>query len=643
MQLEFFYILESNSGLENIEITFSEDFSFRCSLEVNEISIYAETKTPQINRYIFKDFPNIIRTDLIVGENGSGKSTILECLKEGGVEDTIWIAIFYNINNNKWYFQQNNEYQELKVNLYINTILQKEYPISIYDIDDTMYRSCLVTTAQNTDWFYKYKYHDENEYINMMLSVFDFVNTGKYILNEFMPVHNLRFSFTIQLHFIKWMNENRDILYEIPEKLKSILVMATDFLGAMFIKAERNIIGDGNICVEYLKFLNYSSDFMVNQFNKTINGYQNHVVNGLKMLLYLDWIITSYVNSGDEQLVLQCINDRKYKNIVTFNEYLFLIIKEIISKDVFNKSIIKAYIEFDFVNKIFDAVSINDMIVEIHSSSSMEFSMRMDGSVTELPKCKHIVYLTSMYMASSMKSQYIDDPFIMHHVGYCNLSTGEMDYINLFAQIYQKVFLLNDEEVADNVLLLLDEPDRAFHPEWSRKLMYTLLSTVNELFKNDKKKCQLIITTHSPFMVSDLPSNCVTALKVERNSYNNTRSTCKVKKCFAANIYDLLNDGFYMEAPVGNLAKKNIQKLLDTIEGLDNISIKQQEKVKYIEAMLNEISDQLVRGRIYEIYNKKRTELLIDSNQMDYLINEIYFLKKEIEIIKKQVNHNDSD
>jgi len=94
------------------------------------------------------------------------------------------------------------------------------------------------------------------------------------------------------------------------------------------------------------------------------------------------------------------------------------------------------------------------------------------------------------------------------------LSAGEK---NLFYRSsYLKMMNLNES------ILLIDEPEVSLHPAWQQKIL--------GLYKNAGKNNQVIMATHSPFILSsvepkslfllfqDTKANCITVLNMERDS-----------------------------------------------------------------------------------------------------------------------------
>lgn len=73
------------------------------------------------------------------------------------------------------------------------------------------------------------------------------------------------------------------------------------------------------------------------------------------------------------------------------------------------------------------------------------------------------------------------------------LSSGEKQIV------FRGSFLLKDKESCKGALILIDEPEISLHPSWQLKI----LSFFKKLFtdKNGEQTSQLIITTHSPFIL----------------------------------------------------------------------------------------------------------------------------------------------
>lgn len=163
-----------------------------------------------------------------------------------------------------------------------------------------------------------------------------------------------------------------------------------------------------------------------------------------------------------------------------------------------------------------------------------------------------------------------------------NLSTGELRFIDLFADLYE---IFNKDMGAnvgrDNMnnqtmILLFDEPDSCLHPEWARQFIYALNSILNvKPFAEKSINYQIILTTHSPIMLSDIPSEHIICMegKEEKSGENKEKSRkIEVHKAdfgFASNIYDIMKSSFFMEKYFGEFASRFVDDLTSKCSKLE--------------------------------------------------------------------------
>lgn len=74
-----------------------------------------------------------------------------------------------------------------------------------------------------------------------------------------------------------------------------------------------------------------------------------------------------------------------------------------------------------------------------------------------------------------------------------DLSSGEKQIV------FRGAFLLRDKEALNGAVVLIDEPEISMHPKWQNKIM----DFYKKIFqnKNGKQTSQIIVTTHSPFII----------------------------------------------------------------------------------------------------------------------------------------------
>lgn len=185
------------------------------------------------------------------------------------------------------------------------------------------------------------------------------------------------------------------------------------------------------------------------------------------------------------------------------------------------------------------------------------------------------------------------------------MSSGERQQIFTFATIAYHLFNLlsvqDNERIAyKNVNIVLDELEICFHPELQRSLVNNLLTFLKGLKLNEVMAFNIILSTHSPYILSDMPESNILMLK-------DGKKEVKKDKCFGANIYDLLCNHFFMDEFIGEFAGKKIDDLIDIINAAA-VSEKERKKLPIVRRDVERISDELIRQKLLE-----RIEILLTN------------------------------
>lgn len=136
---------------------------------------------------------------------------------------------------------------------------------------------------------------------------------------------------------------------------------------------------------------------------------------------------------------------------------------------------------------------------------------------------------------------------------YKGLSDGE----HQFLQVVGIVMMIEES----GCLFLLDEPDTHYNPIWRSKLVYTInqiLKNQNEKKKKQSRLQEILITTHSPFVVSDLR---------KRNVYLFEKPQTKVKfkpchfETYGASASIIMDEIFGKDNSISEMAKSDLKDL----------------------------------------------------------------------------------
>lgn len=157
-----------------------------------------------------------------------------------------------------------------------------------------------------------------------------------------------------------------------------------------------------------------------------------------------------------------------------------------------------------------------------------------------------------------------------------SLSSGERQLLNVLCTIVYHLFNLrskfsdNDRVVSGGtnedlkypyVNIIMDEGELYFHPKYQTRFVKALLMAIATMQLSNKiVGINIICTTHSPFILSDIPNCNILFLK------DGLPVDMKNSKTFCANVYDILANGFFMDRFVGDFAFDKVRALMECIE-----------------------------------------------------------------------------
>lgn len=174
-----------------------------------------------------------------------------------------------------------------------------------------------------------------------------------------------------------------------------------------------------------------------------------------------------------------------------------------------------------------------------------------------------------------------DNNFIeIFNLEFKGLSSGQQAILNMYSSFYDVLDKIEDKK---NVLVLMDEPELYFHPEWQRKYIYFIVEFFNTYYKN--KNVQIIFTSNSPYVLSDLNNSSVIMMEKEEEN-----------KTFAGNIMNLLIDNYFMEDTIGKFAEEKIKGIVNRVKNKEINS----DDLKIID----QIGEDVIRKNIEEMIKK---------------------------------------
>lgn len=618
-ECEFFPVYEKYTDEKGEE---KEKLKDGCELKI----------TPKENH--LKDFfGKNINITAIIGENGTGKSSVLEIIKYGSSSnfdfktkiETIYPQCFYILydkTNDSFIFQgaagkQDNSIKSIFYIKYSNEPIKKIFQNIYYSSIDAFYSYPEPSTSYkisehitNVTNAYMYEKLAETIRINHNHTLTSYKQLMDYLMDIHIENGILAFyknNMKFPNHFNKPTNLvlylNYQYVYtefkglELEEKLYNNL----QGLMSKFEKNDRNNIeymikhfSILSIIVQYDRELKNTVDFKIEDFFNDIDFTSSKF-----------YIIDSIIDKLNKKYFIDGVEN----NII--EEYF---------KSIFR--IIELLKDFDkYYKKDFDKYYKNEMFI-------IPINLETDKILELIDLHKNITATTFSFFSYSF------EPL---------MSGGHNQFFNFFAKLFYALNYPYNSLPRDNkkILLFLDEPDVFLHPNWQQKYINILINFLNTNYS--QYKFHIIITSHSSFILSDLPKENIIFLEKDEKTGNCINATNKVDiNSFGANIHTLLSHGFFMkDGLMGEFAKEKIQSI-----------IKYHEELLKKELTKNENKKQ--RGEEKEIYEKEyktkfwQIQSIIGDDylkqviknhlvEIEKILYDEYLIDKEIKKLKDEI------
>ena len=214
------------------------------------------------------------------------------------------------------------------------------------------------------------------------------------------------------------------------------------------------------------------------------------------------------------------------------------------------------------------------------------------------------------------------------------LSSGEQQSVHTVLNVVYHTYNLlsvrktDDNKKYTNVSIIFDELELYLHPEYQRTFIKNILTVLNIFNEKDFEhyqedlKFSILLSTHSPFILSDIPSENI--LKLEDGQ---TVKHDKINS-FGSNIHDLLADEFFLrEGFMGEFAAEKINRLFKEIKKYDeNKKFLTKEQYLIYEKEVKLIGEKVLREPLLN---------LLDKLMMKTPDNKEVLIKKYTEILER--------
>lgn len=399
---------------------------------------------------------------------------------------------------------------------------------------------------------------------------------------------------------------------------------------------------------QQIRFIKSKQFDLLENIEKDVSPDQNHKLKPSKVILTSPiWSnISNRVRTFEEKFNKQTnskiqlkkfvtsfrkkITDNKSANSIKYFSAFLVFVDVILNRDILKYSEKKLYESekeyYSILNSLFDNLQQDLRIDEIYKHITTEFATAIDKYWGLFETYKFLADLEGAELGvesnsdfkedvgtysnrriqftldytdrvGSFLSSYLDavtNQSLAYSVEWAGISSGHKAYINIFANFYSIASKIKE----DSVLICIDEGDLYFHPKWQTEFLYKLINILPKLLD---KKCQLFLTTHSPFLVSDLPkNNLLFVQKVADGTLAVIPNEQIEGETFGGNIGELYLDAFFMQGSlISHFAASKIQILVNKIRNKEG-EITEEDKI-----LINEIGDELIRTQLNKLVNDK--------------------------------------
>lgn len=226
----------------------------------------------------------------------------------------------------------------------------------------------------------------------------------------------------------------------------------------------------------------------------------------------------------------------------------------------------------------------------------------------------------------------LKDNLHFHYEFLNSYSSGEQKLLNFYSRLYYTkdeilfVEKRNYNTKSERIIIFIDEGEVGMHPEWQRVFFNKAINFISELFK--EYKIQLIFTTHSPFVLSELPQNNVIFLDKKVNG-DTKLVNFDQEKTFGANIYSLFANSFFMnEGTIGEFSKNKIEWVLNKLESDEKLSTLELQHINFI---IFNIGEPLIKMELEKLFRQKSE------------VSELDFLRSKIRQLEEKIKDNTND
>lgn len=750
---------DNDQFIMNKEFNFSNRFNVKYNLEKGELHI--ENREEIYPNFYGKSIKNI---KMIVGQNGSGKTTILDILGMNRSDriDESFVRKYKSsrkIGDLKFYHSED-DISYFKDEYIIVYLLKEDDNLSEctfgMEVIGNFHKGGFIKNlVVNKDTFYKlpigfvFKYKEDKKIYAIGYHFFNCIDPKTHSLTHHSILGNenpnkicedcnffyLAHSYSHRIKYDKRrvfkMKKDEDDEYLMKRFYRKLnMERVSDYKSGYVLLNDEKYAKFREKTFEYPAEINLSHNFSEREIIPSLTSEEERIDNNYKMLMtYLvnelrsekqenkkedvilkwidDYIIDGFTNLLEESFPKEHIKTRldtlntsvleleKYVESFNIDVKIFENPDQKLLVDTSSFGEIEdIYIEFVYILSV--VKKINECSSEINVSDDMLrtfFEEHLDKKISDFQRKVYLKLLISRYVFSRLSLKFemikegeyqssfeeiikkimkLDIECFRKDKTICLTCNGEteknvkelLDILETYSNIeycdVERQFSLELQDLSDGEralfiffskvitslryskqnslnIFLLDEPDAFLHPQWAKEFMINLFTAIDIFSKEvNRLNVQFIITTHSPFLLSDVRKEDTILLECDNTIKWNKRffqPNLQSFETFASNIHNMLNNSFFMTSTIGDFAN---QKIKDVAKDLTEKSkeeilntVGRKEEIEYI---IKSIGEPVIKRKLEEIYKKTFPE---DRKYYEFEIKKLQQEKSQLQGIIK--------
>ncbi|MGN7811615.1 restriction system-associated AAA family ATPase [Flavobacterium sp. 22076] len=509
-------------------------------MKIQYLKLFNKYRSLETFEYKFLKHPLLkdkIDPICLVGLNGSGKSNFLELISDIFHEVEVFFLFdnkLYEKDSPKYFAYSNNKNKERIIfHIEYEIIVKKQaFIIKIVRLSANENIKFYIKDSNKKSEFSVLKNSEARNYIPLLIAY----TSG---LNDLLtlPYIDLQDYYAEQVAFEALSNSTSQKSILSP----NLLLLNYDSNAAIVVS--NFLLADSNkkdIFKKNLRVESMNSFRIVIRLNKLYGNKKVEVTEELKIFISQLEDCASLAN---------VIVDNKKGN-----DYIFDFIVDENTVELFRD-------KFGSVQKLFEALTKLNLLNTLCVQSKYKDLLRKKREKGQLIKFPQIASLDKIFSIENIE-------LVLNHptlrTEYEKISDGEHQFIHILGGI----LLFDSDNSERDILYLLDEPDTHFNPLWRSDFFYQMQKVLIN------KNVEFIVTTHSPFILSDCHGynvfkfkrneDKVTFDRVDKETYGATYDNV------TESLFDPNNDEYiHFDSRIAKLAFIDIQKLHSEISSIN--------------------------------------------------------------------------